>query len=83
MLRFNKNNDDVEPVMIGREHRRAQYFGGNHSVGERALEEQASGFGSGNDFHEDQDDDDGDGDDGDDGDDDDNGDDDGDDDHDS
>ena len=71
MLRFNKH-DDVEPVMIGREHRRAQYFGGNHLEGERALEEQASGFGSGNGFHEDQDDDDGD-----------DGDDDGDDDHDS
>ena len=64
MLRFNKHDDDDdEPVMIGREHRRAQYFGGNHSVGERALEEQASGFGSGNDFHEDQDGDDHDGDD--------------------
>ena len=60
MLRFNKNDDDDEPVMIGREHRRAQYFGGNHLEGERALEEQASGFGSGNDFHdhEDQDGDD-------------------------
>ena len=58
--------------MIGRVHRRAQYFGGNHSEGERALEEQASGFGSGNDFHEDQDDHDGE-----------DGDDDGDDDHDS
>ena len=80
MLRFNKNNDDDdEPVMIGREHRRAQYFGGNHSGEGQALEEQASGFGSGNDFHEDQDDDDGDDDDGDD----DGDDDDGDDDHDS
>ena len=54
----NFDDDDV-PVMIGRVHRRAQYFGGNHSGEERALEEQASGFGSANDFHEDQDGDDG------------------------